>query len=260
MEVFPVITRAQSKKKLKEIEAHELATAQSQVVLTPPQQEPVAEQASDLEVSNVCEDAGTDGLNSSAEPGDCEAETRQEPQRNTVITKQQLLQEQQQDDETVKFIRESADEDSPFMVIGDILYWKKGDKADPQEDQALIVVPKKLKNQVLQAGHDFTGHFGSKKSKTLIQAHFWWPGMGRDIVQYCKACEICQRFNNKKTRKEPLCPLPVIDTPWSRIAIDIVGKFERTKKGNAYILTIMDFATRYMEAIPLPRIDAATHC
>ena len=125
VEVFPVVTRAQSKKKLKEIEAHELATAQSQVVLTPPQQEPVAEQGSDSEVSNACEDAGTDGPNSSAEPGDCEAETRQEPQRNTGITKQQLLQEQQQDDETVKFIRESADEDSPFMVIGDILYWKR---------------------------------------------------------------------------------------------------------------------------------------
>ena len=180
-----------------------------------------------------------------------------------VITKQQLVQEQQRDKETVKFIEESKDQVSPFMMKEDILYWKKGDKeetTDPQKDLARIVVPKELRNQVLQAGHDFAGHFGNKKSKTLIQAHFWWPGMGRDIVQYCKACKTCQRFNHKKTRKEPLCPLPVIDTPWSRIAIDIVGKFERTRKGNAYILTIMDFATRYMEAIPLPRVDAATTC
>ena len=58
IEVFPVITRAQSKKKIKEVEAHELATAQSQVIITPPQLEPVTKQGRD--VSDVFEDAATE--------------------------------------------------------------------------------------------------------------------------------------------------------------------------------------------------------
>jgi hypothetical protein len=53
-------------------------------------------------------------------------------------------------------------------------------------------------------------------------------------------------------------PLPVIDHPWQRVAVDIVGPLERSSGGNKYILTIMDFATRYPEAIPLKTTDART--
>lgn len=57
--------------------------------------------------------------------------------------------------------------------------------------------------------------------------------------------------------KAPLQPLPVMEPFW-RVAVDIVGPLQRTKHGNKYILTIMDYATRYPEAIPLRRTDAAT--
>ena len=40
--------------------------------------------------------------------------------------------------------------------------------------------------------------------------------------------------------------------------MDIVGPLRRTKRGNRYILTMMDFASRFPEAIPLRRIDAET--
>lgn len=54
----------------------------------------------------------------------------------------------------------------------------------------------------------------------------------------------------------PLVPLPVIQEPFQRIAIDIVGPLQRSLKGNKYLLTLMDFATRYPEGVPLRRIDA----
>ena len=84
--------------------------------------------------------------------------------------------------------------------------------------------------------------------------------MGQDVSKYCKSCHICLKHNYKKNKREPLHPLPVIGTPWERIAIDIVGKMPRTSRGHAYILTVMDFATRYMEAVPLRRVDARTTC
>ena len=59
-------------------------------------------------------------------------------------------------------------------------------------------------------------------------------------------------------RRAPLQPLPAMEEPFQRVAVDIVGPLRRTKKGNRYILTLMDFATRYPEAIPLRRIDAET--
>ena len=39
--------------------------------------------------------------------------------------------------------------------------------------------------------------------------------------------------------------------------MDIVGPLPKTKRGNRFILTICDYATRYPEAIPLPSIEAS---
>jgi hypothetical protein len=49
---------------------------------------------------------------------------------------------------------------------------------------------------------------------------------------------------------------PIIRKPFSKIAIDIVGPLSRTKKGNKYILIVIDEGTRYPEAFPLPSIEA----
>uniref|UniRef100_A0A3B3YYE4 ribonuclease H n=1 Tax=Poecilia mexicana TaxID=48701 RepID=A0A3B3YYE4_9TELE len=50
--------------------------------------------------------------------------------------------------------------------------------------------------------------------------------------------------------------MPVIDTPFSRIAMDIVGPLERSSSGHRYILVVCDYATRYPEAFPLRRVKA----
>ena len=46
----------------------------------------------------------------------------------------------------------------------------------------------------------------------------------------------------------PLGKLPLIDTPFKRVTVDIVGPIEpRSEKRNRYILTMIDYATRYPE-------------
>ena len=54
----------------------------------------------------------------------------------------------------------------------------------------------------------------------------------------------------------PLGKLPLIDTPFKRVADDIVGMIEpRSEKRNRYILIMIDYATRYPEAVALPSIE-----
>jgi len=51
--------------------------------------------------------------------------------------------------------------------------------------------------------------------------------------------------------------VPVISDPWSRIAIDIVGTLPPCPKtGNRFILTCIDLAPHYPEAIPLKQHTA----
>lgn len=56
----------------------------------------------------------------------------------------------------------------------------------------------------------------------------------------------------------PLRPLPVEEEPFTHIMIDCVGPLPRSKKGNEYLLTIIDVATRYPETISLRSIKTKT--
>ena len=53
--------------------------------------------------------------------------------------------------------------------------------------------------------------------------------------------------------------IPLIDQPFNRVAIDQVEpKAPASDKGHRHILTLVDYATRYPEAVPLKNIDTET--
>ena len=53
--------------------------------------------------------------------------------------------------------------------------------------------------------------------------------------------------------------MPLIDKLFKRVAIDLVGPIgPPSEDGHRYILTLVNFATRYPEAVPLKNIDTET--
>ena len=45
--------------------------------------------------------------------------------------------------------------------------------------------------------------------------------------------------------------MPLMDTPFERVAVDLIGPINSMSDNrNRYILTIVDYATRYPEAVP----------
>ena len=53
--------------------------------------------------------------------------------------------------------------------------------------------------------------------------------------------------------------MPIIGEPFYRIAVDIVGPLARpSPSGKKYILTVVDYATRYPEAVAISNIEAET--
>ncbi|KAK6177725.1 hypothetical protein SNE40_015770 [Patella caerulea] len=50
--------------------------------------------------------------------------------------------------------------------------------------------------------------------------------------------------------------MPLINVPFERVAVDLIGPiFPVTDKGKRYILTLVDFAIRYPEAVALKTIE-----
>ncbi|KAK7910160.1 hypothetical protein WMY93_014844 [Mugilogobius chulae] len=139
-----------------------------------------------------------------------------------------------------------------FTVVDGVLYVSDG-------TQKRLVVPAPCRQLVMQVAHTlpWAGHFGRHKTYLRVSARFYWPRMYQDIQAYCTTCPICQKTApTRKSDRALLHPLPVISTPFRRIAMDIVGPLVKSARGHQYILVVCDYATRYPEAFPLRTITA----
>ncbi|XP_063963929.1 uncharacterized protein LOC135156194 [Lytechinus pictus] len=209
--------------------------------------------------SNVNEGAGE--TQSTEEKNKCEP---------MPISKSKLLEEQQKDPQLVSMFERAISEEEALTVP--VCYYTKSGvlmrkwrPIDVPADEVWkevhqIVVPSTYRPEILSLAHEapLAGHLGVYKTREKILSHFFWPGLQKDVANYCRNCHVCQVVGkpNQKIPVAPLKPVPAFDEPFARIIIDCVGPLPRTKAGNEFLFTIMCASTRYVEAIPLRRITA----
>ncbi|KAG6926041.1 gypsy retrotransposon integrase 1, partial [Chelydra serpentina] len=58
--------------------------------------------------------------------------------------------------------------------------------------------------------------------------------------------------------RAPLISLPIIEVPFECIAMDLTGPLEKTARGHQHVLVVLDYATRYLEAVPLRNTASKT--
>ena len=131
-------------------------------------------------------------------------------------------------------------------------------EGDARQTEHVIVLPKSLRARVLMLAHDKMGHLGSKKVKEIVRRNFSWPHISGDIIHYCKSCEVCQRMDKSQPCKVPLVERQIMTEPHETLAFDLVGPFPPAKGGYRWILTCLDQATKWPEAIPVKSITART--
>ena len=143
---------------------------------------------------------------------------------------------------------------------GGIWYRIRQRKDDVEDPRQQILVPKCLRERVMGVAHHylFGVHLGVKKTEDRIQTNFFWSGLHEDDTSFCRSCDVCQKTVARgSVPRAPLGDMPLIDQPFKRVAIDLVGPVApASDKGHRYILTLVDYATRYPEAVPLKNIDA----
>ena len=118
-------------------------------------------------------------------------------------------------------------------------------------------VAKRIPNHtvVLKLAYDvpMSGHLGCEKTLARVKTRFWWPGVAKDVGEYCCSCKVCQRMA-RKGPKAPMIPMPIIEVPFRRIAMDVIGPLPKSSTGKQYVVVITDYATtciyssRYPEA------------
>ncbi|CAM1304217.1 Uncharacterised protein r2_g1413 [Pycnogonum litorale] len=174
----------------------------------------------------------------------------------------------QENDETLKGVKEKAERgdgqnklgNAEFRYVNGLLcrYFSKDGEMGNASGVTQLVVPEKLRKLIMELAHDsiLGGHLGVQKTLDRILGEFYWPGVHGDIKRYCRSCDICQRTIPKgRVRKAPLESVPMVNTPFAKVAVDLVGPLLKSSRGYRYILTVVDYATRYPEAIPLKSIE-----
>ncbi len=133
-----------------------------------------------------------------------------------------------------------------FSVLKDRLYRVIQD-AQSKQDTTQLLVPKSRREMLFQAPHcnPMAGHLGQAATLNRLMTRFFWP-----------ACAACQLLNPPASPKAPLRPPPLMQVPFEIIGMDLIGPLERSARGYRFALVLVDYATRYPEAVALRNISA----
>ena len=128
-----------------------------------------------------------------------------------------------------------------YVIIEDVLYHLSADKS------LQIVLPKEERMAVFREVHQgrFSGHLRDAKIHSQLGKAYWWPNMHKDIISWCRTCEVCASRQVEKPIKPYLTPIPMSGA-FDQVGVDII-KFPRSSTGMTYAVVFVDYLTKWPE-------------
>nr|VZI25328.1 unnamed protein product [Spirometra erinaceieuropaei] len=145
-----------------------------------------------------------------------------------------------------------------LLMENDLLFIKDDAHSQPQ-----LVVPGSLVLPTLDDLHRELGHVGHVKTQAAVRQRFWLPRLREQVSIFSNTCPTCATFKGPKPRRRAprrRAPLQSMATAltFERVGIDVIGHIPVTLTGNRYILVMIDYFTKWAEAVAIPRQDAAS--
>lgn len=112
-----------------------------------------------------------------------------------------------------------------------------------------IVIPSKLRPQILDAAHE--GYPGVVAMKSRLRTKVWWPKIDREAenkVKCCKGCTLVSGPNPPTLMKRREFPTQA----WVDVALDFLGPLP----SGHYLFVVVDYYSRYKEIKVMKTITA----
>ena len=99
-----------------------------------------------------------------------------------------------------------------------------------------------LREMIVREAHGggLMGHFDIAKTLGVIQEHFYWPRMKRDVERVCARCVTCKQAKSRVQSHGLYTPLPSPSAPWIDVSMDFVLGLPRSKRGRDSIYVVVD--------------------
>ncbi|XP_024014001.1 uncharacterized protein LOC112088080 [Eutrema salsugineum] len=108
-------------------------------------------------------------------------------------------------------------------------------------------------------GGGLMGHFGIAKTLKVLQDHFHWPYMKRDVERVCARCATCKQAKAKVQSNGFYTPLHIPYHPWTDISMDFVLGLPRSRTGKDLIFVVVDRFSKMAHFIACNKTDDASH-
>ena len=97
------------------------------------------------------------------------------------------------------------------------------------------------------------GHLGQNIKRGKVEKPYNWPRVSTDVNYYVKSCDRCQRTKYVNLQKTVviLYPVSVPNIIWSQIGINLMGTLKEMEHSYRFIMTFIDYFTKYPEIIAL---------
>ena len=136
-----------------------------------------------------------------------------------------------------------------IVTIDDVKYYKENNKLKK------VIDDKEEKIELLLSAHN-VGHEGFHKTYNRLKKNYYWENMSKDVEIIVKTCHQCQLNRpqpaNIGTENHATTP----ESPFRRVGLDIIGPLPETKSKNKYIIVLVDYFTKWVEAEPLITIES----
>lgn len=150
--------------------------------------------------------------------------------RNTIMENQEKLPDLKIDGEKI-FIR-------PRLVDDRLV-----------DSQWKLWIPEDITHILMEKAHNerISGHGGIAKTLNRLRTFYYWPKMASQVRQFVKRCQTCKESKPSNQNLRPTIGEEVVtERPFQKLYIDFLGKYPRSKKGNAYIFIVLDHFTKFI--------------
>ncbi len=123
-----------------------------------------------------------------------------------------------------------------------------------------LVIPREKCTEIISLLHDskMAAHPGISRMKLAVSSIFYWPRMRQDIKNWIKCCRPCTMVKRGPRRQCAPIQQELMGAQFDLVVFDVIGPLPINGNGNRFIITMIDYFSKWAEAYALPNHRAET--